>query len=317
MQSVKLNTGYDMPILGLGTWKSDKKKVQKAVEYALECGYRHLDCAYCYLNEEEVGAGIKNKINDKTVKREDIFVTDKLWCNSHKPEDVRPALMKTLESLQLEYLDLYLIHWPMGFQKRGTEAFPKDENGKVLFDDTDYVDTWKAMEDLQKEGLVRSIGVSNFNQFQINRILKECSVIPAVNQFEIHPYLTGESLVNYCQEKCIEVTGYCPLGCGDRPWGMKADDPVLLKDPKLLEIAAKSNKTAAQVALRYLVQRNIIAIPKSVTPERILQNFQIFDFNLCKDDMKTINKMNTNSRICPMPEASEHKYYVFRENYSE
>ncbi|XP_076813057.1 aldo-keto reductase family 1 member B1-like [Clavelina lepadiformis] len=317
MQSVKLNTGYDMPILGLGTWKSDKKKVQKAVEYALECGYQHLDCAYRYLNEEEVGAGIKNKINDKTVKREDIFVTDKLWCNSHKPEDVRPALMKTLESLQLEYLDLYLIHWPMGFQKRGTEAFPKDENGKVLFDDTDYVDTWKAMEDLQKEGLVRSIGVSNFNQFQINRILKECSVIPAVNQFEIHPSLTGESLVNYCQEKCIAVTGYCPLGCGDRPWGMKADDPVLLKDPKLLEIAAKSNKTAAQVALRYLVQRNIIAIPKSVTPERIRQNFQIFDFNLCEVDMKAINKMNTNSRICPMSETSEHKYYVFRENYSE
>jgi len=315
--SLKLNSGHNMPMFGLGTWKSPAGKVEEAVKCCLDLGYTHVDCARAYGNEHEVGNALTEKFKDGTVKRENVFVTSKLWNVHHDPKDVKPALQKTLKDLQLDYLDLYLIHWPQAYPNRGDgNLFPKDENGKFYYSDRDYVDTWKAMMQLVDEGLVKSIGVSNFNEYQINRVIDETKCTPAVSQVEIHPYLVNEGHVQYCKSKGIAVTAYSPLGSGDRPWA-KAGEPVLLEDPALKKIADRLGKTVAQVVLRYQVQRGIIVIPKSVTPSRIESNFKLFDFELTDDDMKTVSGFNRNFRGCLLEWVSDHKYYPFKENYSE
>ncbi|XP_076814558.1 aldo-keto reductase 1B-like [Clavelina lepadiformis] len=312
---VTMNDGKKIPMAGLGTWKSPKGEVQKAVEFAIDCGYRHIDCAYCYGNQDEVGNGIQTKIKENVVKREDLFITDKLWNVFHSPKDVRPTVVQTLKNLQLDYLDLYLIHWPQAYINNG-ETFPKDKDGKFIYDDTDYVDTWKAFEEVRKEGLVRSIGLSNFNIYQINRVLNECSVPPAMLQIEINPYLKQKEIVDFCQEKGITVTAYSPLGSPDRPWA-KDGEPILLEDPKLVAIAGRLNKTVAQVVMKYLLQRGIIVIPKSVTPSRIKSNLRLFDFTLSKEDMDVVDGFDRNFRGCALEWVSDHKHYPFKENYSE
>ncbi|CAK8692566.1 unnamed protein product [Clavelina lepadiformis] len=315
--SIQLRTGYKMPLVGLGTWKSTKGQVQSAVECAIECGYRHIDGAWIYQNEGEVGKGIAKMIKENKVKREDLFITSKLWNIFHNPELVRPAVMKSLEKLGLDYLDLYLIHNPCGEKYiSDEEQFPKGPDGAPLYDDVDYVQTWKAMEELQKEGLVRSIGISNFNQYQIDRILKECSILPAVNQFEIHPYFTQNDLVNFCKSKGIVVTAFSQFGSPDRPWATP-NDPVLLEDPGLVEIAKRLKKTVAQIILRYFIQRKVVVIPKSVTSERIKSNIQVFDFELSQKDMDAVSSANRDYRISTWIWIAGHKYYPYRQNYSE
>jgi len=310
-----LGTQQEMPVVGLGTWKSKPGEVQQAVEIALRKGYRHIDCARAYGNEKEVGNGLTSSINLEVVKREDVFVTSKLWNVFHKYEDVRGTVMDSLKDLQTSYLDLYLIHWPQAYVNNG-EMFPKDSNGKFIYSDDDYVETWKALIELQKEGLIKNIGVSNFNEFQISRIIKETNVVPAVHQIEIHPYLINQQMVDFCHSHKIIVTAYSPLGSPDRPWAAK-DEPILLDDPKIKEIAARLRKSPAQVVLRYQIQRNVIVIPKSVTPSRIESNFQLFDFELSDEDMKTISSFNRNFRGCALEWVSDHKYYPFKDNYSE
>lgn len=311
----KLLTNHSIPMLGLGTWKSPKGQVKAAVEAAIDAGYRHIDCALAYQNEDEVGEAIQNKIKEGKISREDVFITSKLWNVFHDPDDVRPALQKSLKSLQLEYLDLYLIHWPQAYVNNG-DLFPKDANGKFLYSDVDYVDTWKAFEKLQQEGLVKNIGVSNFNEYQINRIIKECSVVPANNQIECHPYLRNDSVIKFCHSKGITVTAYSPLGSPDRPWA-KPEEPILLEDPKIKAIAERLGKTPAHVVLRYQIQRGVIVIPKSVTPSRIASNIQLFDFELTKEDMDVIGSFDRNFRGCGLEWIKDHKYWPFRENYSE
>ncbi|XP_046385454.1 aldo-keto reductase family 1 member B1-like [Ischnura elegans] len=307
--NVKLSSGFDMPIFGLGTWKSKPGEVTEAVKYAIDAGYRHIDCAHVYGNESEVGAGIKAKIDEGVVKREDLFVTSKLWNTFHSVDKVIPACKTTLKNLGLDYLDLYLIHWPLGYQEGG-ELFPKDANDKTLYSDVDYVDTWKGMEACVTEGLSKSIGVSNFNSHQIDRVLAVAKIKPAVNQIECHPYLNQAKLMEYCKSKGIAVTAYSPLGSPDRPWA-KPDDPKLTEDPKLVELSKKYKKSTAQILLKYQVQRGNITIPKSVNKSRIEENIKIFDFELAPEDMAYIDTFDCNGRVCHMMWCNDHKHFPF------
>jgi len=310
--SVTLNIGKTMPLFGLGTWKSAPGEVARAVEHALKVGYRHIDAAFVYGNEKEVGEGIRAS----GVPREEIFVTSKLWNTKHHPDDVEVACRKTLDDLVLDYLDLYLIHWPHAFQ-RGDNPFPKKESGEVIYDESLHpTDCWLEMEKLVKKGLVKSIGVSNFNSEQIVDVLKRGIIKPVTNQVECHPYLNQSKLLEFCQGHGITITAYSPLGSPDRPWA-PAGEAGLLDDPKIKKIAAKYKKSSAQILIKWQLQRGVIVIPKSVNPGRIEENANIFDFKLTPEEIGQINSFNRadGRLIVPMmngkPRDAAHKHYPF------
>lgn len=320
---VTLSTGHRMPMVGLGTWKSAPGQVKQAVLAALDCGYRHIDCAAAYGNEQEVGEALALRVGpEKTLTREEIFVTSKLWNTKHDPEDVEAACRTTLTDVGISYLDLYLMHWPMAFQ-RGKELMPRREDGSVCYSDTHYRDTWSAMESLVDKGLVKAIGLSNFNARQIDDIFRVARHKPVVNQVECHVYLSQQDLIAHCRSLGVCVTAYSPLGSGDRPWA-SPDEPTLLEDSQLGAIAQRYKKSPAQIILRWHIQRAVTCIPKSVTPSRIQQNIQVFDFTLSEEDMSLINSFNRNERfIVPTVERegrrvwrdSEHPHFPFHDLY--
>lgn len=303
---MELNSGAKMPIFGLGTWKAQPGEVGAAVQEAIKLGYRHIDCAACYGNEAEVGAAIK----ESGVAREDLWITSKLWNNSHREADVKPACIKTLKDLQLDYLDLYLIHWPHGFQGGGAMIM-KNEDGSVIYDtETDYCETWAAMEKLVDEGLVKNIGISNFNSEQVDRVMAMAKIPPAINQFECHPFLSQQPLIAHCAKHGIKITAYSPLGSGK----------LALTEPRCVAIADKYNKSAAQLFIRWQIQRGVVVIPKSVTPSRLAQNMDVFGFEISEEDMAAMDALNEDKRIgVPeievegkmVPRDASHPHYPF------
>uniref|UniRef100_A0A3P9CLF9 alcohol dehydrogenase (NADP(+)) n=1 Tax=Maylandia zebra TaxID=106582 RepID=A0A3P9CLF9_9CICH len=305
---VALSTRQRMPVIGLGTWKSTSGQVKQAVHKALECGYRHFDCAAAYENEKEVGEALTLWVGPgKALQREEVFVTSKLWNTKHDPQDVEEACRTSLADLGLSYLDLYLMHWPIAFQ-RGKELMPRKEDGSICYSDTHYRDTWTAMESLVDRGLVKAIGLSNFNARQTDDIISMARHKPVVNHVECHPYLSQADLLSHCRSVGVCVTAYSPLGSGDRPWA-SANEPSLLKTP-------------AQVILRWHIQRGVVCIPKSVTPSRIQQNLNVFDFSLSEEDTKSIESFNHNKRfIAPTVEVkrvwrdAEHPHFPFHDAY--
>lgn len=218
----------------------------------------------------------------------------------HRPDLVKPALEATLKHLHLEYLDIYLIHWPMAYKEDGP-LFPNDANGKVIFSDVDYVDTWKEMEKCVEAGLVKSIGISNFNSKQLERLLSVCKIKPVTNQVECHPYLNQNKLREHHKALGVVLTAYSPLGSPDRPWA-KADDPKLLDEPKLKTIADKYKKEPAQILIRYQIEKGNVVIPKSVTKSRIISNADVFDFKLAAEDITAIDAFDCGGRFVPLTE---------------
>ena len=301
-----------IPIVGLGTWQSKPGEVAAAVETCIDAGYRHLDCAYAYQNEQEVGNGIQAKLKDRTIKRGDLFVTTKLWNTFHSGNLVRGICMEQLKMLQLDSVDLYLIHWPHGFEEGG-DRFPKNPDGSMRYSDVDYLETWTAMESLVDEGLVKNIGLSNFNHEQIERVLKIARIHPAMLQVEANIYFQNRKLQKFCEGKGIPMTAYSPLGSPGSNSGDAVNKP--LEDPVVKELAAKYNKTEGQILLRFLVQRGLVVIPKSVTPERIRSNLDLFDFSFTEEDMQKLFALDKNLRSITLDRDKGHKHFPFNAEY--
>ncbi|WP_299176533.1 aldo/keto reductase [uncultured Neptuniibacter sp.] len=270
MKTLTFSRHDRMPVIGLGTWKSKPGEVYDAVISALELGYRHIDCAAVYGNEAEIGQALRQCMNTGIVKREELWITSKLWCDSFAPEDVTPAFEKTLLDLQLDYLDLYLLHWPIPL-KRGqgmrTAADFVDPKKQPI------IETWRALEALVGQGQVRHIGVSNFTVKKLGALMAQADIGPELNQVELHPYLQQPTLRAFCRENDIHLTAYSPLGSGDRPRALKMEgEPQLLQDPVVLELAKQLNATPAQVLLSWAIHLGISCIPKSVTEARLKEN---------------------------------------------
>ncbi|NCN06893.1 MAG: aldo/keto reductase [Candidatus Pacebacteria bacterium] len=287
---ILLNNNKTIPALGLGTWRSEPGKVKAAVQTALNAGYRHIDCAAIYMNEPEIGEVFSTTFSDDKILREEVFITSKLWNSEHHPDAVEKACRKTLADLQLEYLDLYLIHWGIAF-KPSEQKELLDENGMIMTIPVSIQETWRAMENLVEKGLVNSIGVANFTTMMLFDLLTYAKIQPAMNQVEIHPYNAQPELINFCHSNSVAVTAYSPLGS----FGAEHNRPI--SDKTILSLAKAHQKSPAQVLIRWSLQRGLVVIPKSTNPDRIVENAKVFDFELSDDEMMQINKLNKNYRF--------------------
>ncbi|XP_048668574.1 aldo-keto reductase family 1 member C1-like isoform X9 [Marmota marmota marmota] len=281
-QYVQLSDGHFIPRLGFGTYKLKEvpnSKTVEATKIAIEAGFRHIDCAYVYQVEEEVGLAVRSKIEDGTVKREDIFYTSKLWSTFHHPNLVQSCLERSLKKLRFDYVDLYLIHFPIAM-KPGEELYPKDENGKIIYDSLDLCATWEAMEKCKDAGLAKSIGVSNFNRRQLEMILNKPGLKykPVCNQVECHVYHNQRKLLDFCKSKDIVLVAYGALGTQRYKECVDQNSPVLLDDPVLCALAKKRKRSPALIALRYQLQRGVVVLAQSLKENEIKENIQENNF---------------------------------------
>ena len=296
MRRAAFANGDGMPLLGLGTWKSDPGQVYGAVREAIRLGYRHIDCASIYGNEPEIGEAIGDAIAAGEVTREELWITSKLWCNSHGRDNVEPALRRTLQDLGLAWLDLYLIHWPVPI-KPGVD-FPTSGSDLLPPAQVPLESTWEGMEAAMEAGLTRHIGVSNFSSRKLHDLLAHCRIRPEVNQVERHPLLQQPGLVADCAAEGVHLTAYSPLGSQDRPAALKgADEPVLLENPLIGAIAAEHGCSPAQVLIAWQLQSGISTIPKSVRPARLLENLAAAEITLTPADLERIAALDQHLRL--------------------
>ncbi|MCC5913277.1 MAG: aldo/keto reductase [Balneolaceae bacterium] len=296
MKKLTFRDGDKIPAIGLGTWKSDPGKVGDAVSAALETGYRHIDCAAIYGNEAEIGEALQKSYSDLGISRKDVWLTSKLWNREHKREDVIPALKQTLSDLQTDYLDLYLIHWPVAFRP-DLEGFPRSDDDYLPLSEVPLTETWDAMLEAKKQGLIRHAGVSNFSIKKLKELIRHLGEDPEMNQVELHPYLQQKELLKFCKEKGILLTSYSPLGSGDRPERLKKEgEPTLLDNEVILSIAEKQEATPAQVLIQWAVARGTCVIPKSTNPGRIDENFNSKEVDLDEEDMEQIESLDIHFR---------------------
>lgn len=304
--SIPVSGGHPMPSVGLGLWKIGADETAATVVKAIELGYRHIDAACDYGNEPQAGDGIRTAFQNGLCKRDQLWITSKLWNTYHRPEHVRPAIERSLQDLKLDYLDLYLVHFPISLRHVPMERRyppgwifdPKAAIPRMQPEAVRIAETWGAMEELVKSGLCRNIGVSNFGISLIRDLLSYASIRPTVLQVEAHPFLVQQKLLKYCKQEQIAFTAFSPLGAGSYVGlGMAVADESVLVDPTILRTAGKYNKSAAQVILRWGVQRGTSVVPKTVRAHRLLENISIFDFALTADEMHQIDLLDRNRRF--------------------
>jgi diketogulonate reductase-like aldo/keto reductase len=304
--TLHLASGSQMPVIGLGLWKVEGAAAPALLEEAVRAGYRHFDCASDYGNEAEVGAGLQKIVSSGAARRDDLWVTSKLWNTNHAAKHVRSACERSLRDLRLDYLDLYLIHFPIALEYVSPEkrypagwfldpaaAEPRMKPVRVPISET-----WQAMEELVAAGLVKNIGVSNFGTSLLRDMLAHANIPPAVLQVEMHPYLTQEKLVRFCHQEKIAVTAFSPLGAPSYvPLGMATESDSVMNEPVVRDAAARYKKTPAQIVLHWAVQRGTAAIPKTTKFERLRENLSIFEFELSADEMSAIGALDRNRRF--------------------
>lgn len=295
MKYLTFDNGDKMPSLGLGTWKSAKGEVYTAVKTAIEIGYRHFDCALVYGNEQEIGQAFADAMKEGTVKREELWITSKLWNNSHEKQYILPSINTTLKDLQLDYLDLYLIHWPVALRRE--VAYPQTGEDMLSLTAVPLSKTWVEMILLKEMGLTRHIGVSNFSTKKITEIAQATGILPEVNQLEIHPFLQQSTVLDFCHSKGIHLTGYCPLGSADRPANRIVDgEPKLFENLAIGELALAKGCSPAQIMLAWAVNRGTSVIPKSVNPQRLAENLAAADIELTPQEMEIMRGLDLHYR---------------------
>lgn len=295
MKTLEFQNGDTMHAIGLGTWKASGPELKKAVKDAIHAGYRHIDTAKNYGNEEIIGEALAEIFEEGKIFREDLFITSKLWNDAHAEGQVIPALQDSLRKLQLDYLDLYLIHWPVAF-RNGIDS-PKKPDDYLTPEEAPIIETWKQMEEAKENGMAKHIGVSNFSEKKLKDLISKAKIKPEMNQVELHPLLQQDSLLEYCKSENILVTAYSPLGSGDRAKAMKADDePNMMDIDVLKEIARDRSATVAQVLIAWHNHRGCAAIPKSTTKDHIISNFKAADVALTDSDMEKIAKLDRHYR---------------------